>query len=126
MSAPARAVDPSLHRMAPELFEVQVPQISATDELLSSGSSAEDVDVKDVRDLGAKLRGDDSAMQPEDLWERIRRGFAMPDLDGPLVVEREAWYASRPEPARLLMPAGRTGGGGGCSGRRCRAGGTGP
>jgi membrane-bound lytic murein transglycosylase D len=107
MSAPARAVDPSLHRMAPELFEIQVPQVSAADELLSSGSSAEDVDVKDVRDLGAKLRGDDGAMQPDDLWERIRRGFAMPDLNGPLVVEREAWYASRPEQMAILVQRSR-------------------
>ena len=34
---------------------------------------------------------------PTDLWERIRRGFAMPDLEGPLVRDREQWYASRPD-----------------------------
>ena len=34
---------------------------------------------------------------PSDLWERIRRGFAMPDLDSPLVPGREQWYAARPE-----------------------------
>lgn len=108
MSAPAHAVDPSLHRLAPELFEIQVPQVSTSDDLLSSGStSADDVDVKDVRDLGAKLRGNDNATQPEDLWERIRRGFAMPDLDGPLVVEREAWYASRPEQMAILVQRSR-------------------
>jgi len=33
---------------------------------------------------------------PADLWERIRRGFAMPDLDSPLVADRERWYAARP------------------------------
>jgi len=32
-----------------------------------------------------------------DLWERVRRGFAMPDLDGKLVRNREQWYASRPD-----------------------------
>jgi len=31
------------------------------------------------------------------LWERIRRGFAMPDLDTDLVRERELWYSSRPD-----------------------------
>jgi len=31
----------------------------------------------------------------DDLWERIRRGFAMPDLDTPLVREREEWYSAR-------------------------------
>ena len=34
---------------------------------------------------------------PSDLWDRIRRGFAMPDLQHDLVQEREQWYASRPE-----------------------------
>lgn len=34
---------------------------------------------------------------PKDLWERIRRGFAMPDLEHELVHDREQWYASRPE-----------------------------
>ena len=34
---------------------------------------------------------------PIELWDRIRRGFRMPDLDGKLVSEREQWYASRPD-----------------------------
>ena len=34
---------------------------------------------------------------PTDLWERIRRGFAMPDLDTDLVRDREQWYTSRPD-----------------------------
>ncbi|MDQ3061112.1 MAG: transglycosylase SLT domain-containing protein [Pseudomonadota bacterium] len=34
---------------------------------------------------------------PKELWERIRRGFAMPDLQGELVTDREQWYASRPD-----------------------------
>jgi membrane-bound lytic murein transglycosylase D len=34
---------------------------------------------------------------PADLWERIRSGFAMPDLDSPLVPGREQWYAARPQ-----------------------------
>lgn len=33
----------------------------------------------------------------KDLWERIRRGFAMKDLQGPLVDDRTQWYASRPD-----------------------------
>ena len=37
------------------------------------------------------------AEPPKELWDRIRRGFAMPDLQGELVTDREQWYASRPE-----------------------------
>lgn len=34
---------------------------------------------------------------PADLWERIRRGFAMPNLEGDLVHQQEQWYVSRPD-----------------------------
>ncbi|MGE8318953.1 MAG: transglycosylase SLT domain-containing protein [Comamonas sp.] len=34
---------------------------------------------------------------PEDIWDRIRRGFAMPDLDSGLVSNQEQWYANRPD-----------------------------
>ncbi len=32
-----------------------------------------------------------------DIWDRIRRGFAMPDLDNELVRDREQWYSSKPD-----------------------------
>lgn len=34
---------------------------------------------------------------PAELWDRIRRGFAMPDLESDLVRTHEQWYSSRPE-----------------------------
>jgi membrane-bound lytic murein transglycosylase D len=39
----------------------------------------------------------DLTRAPDDIWTRIRNGFSLPDLDGPLVREQEAWYAARPE-----------------------------
>ena len=39
----------------------------------------------------------DLARPADDLWDRIRAGFAMPDLDSPLVGVRERWYASQGE-----------------------------
>ena len=34
---------------------------------------------------------------PNDLWERIRKGYQMPDLESDLVNDRTQWYASKPE-----------------------------
>jgi membrane-bound lytic murein transglycosylase D len=34
---------------------------------------------------------------PNDMWERIRRGFSMPDLSNELVDDRTQWYASKPD-----------------------------
>ena len=43
-----------------------------------------------------------------DLWDRVRRGFAMSDLDTELVRDRERWYASRPDyVARMTERGGR-------------------
>ncbi len=39
----------------------------------------------------------DSRATRVDLWERVRAGFAMPDLDGERVRARERWYATRPD-----------------------------
>ena len=44
---------------------------------------------------------------PTDLWERIRRGFAMPDLQGDLVRDREQWYATRPDYMARMTERGR-------------------
>jgi membrane-bound lytic murein transglycosylase D len=32
-----------------------------------------------------------------DLWERIRNGYALSEMNGPLVRENEEWYAKRPD-----------------------------
>ena len=45
----------------------------------------------------ANVRGVAATAPPQDMWERIRRGFAMPNIDGDLVDSRVQWYASRPD-----------------------------
>ncbi len=45
----------------------------------------------------AASRGVAHAAPPPDLWARIRRGFAMPNLDTDLVRQQEQWYATRPD-----------------------------
>ena len=39
----------------------------------------------------------DATMPRDDLWARIRKGFGMPDLTGPLVRRHVAYYKARPE-----------------------------
>ena len=34
---------------------------------------------------------------PNDLWERIRKGYQMPDLENDLANDRTQWYASKPD-----------------------------
>jgi len=37
------------------------------------------------------------SMEEVDVWARIRKGFAIPDLDNPLVTTQTTWYSSRPD-----------------------------
>ena len=38
-----------------------------------------------------------------DLWGRIRAGFAMREIDSPLVARHEAWYLNRPEYVQRMV-----------------------
>jgi membrane-bound lytic murein transglycosylase D len=50
---------------------------------------------REVRDPLALPRPIDLTKSPDDLWERIRRGFAMPNLDSPLVRNRQVYYVGQ-------------------------------
>jgi membrane-bound lytic murein transglycosylase D len=39
----------------------------------------------------------DRTVPPADLWQRLRQGFAIPDIEGPLVREKMAYYMARPD-----------------------------
>ena len=43
----------------------------------------------------------------EDLWARIRRGFALPDIDDALVAKWEQWYSSRPDYVARMIDRSR-------------------
>ncbi len=59
--------------------------------------------VPDTRPPGAQVPtdapklGTELDLAREDLWARIRSGFAMPDLESPLADDKTQWYARQPE-----------------------------
>ncbi|MEW6691177.1 MAG: transglycosylase SLT domain-containing protein, partial [Pseudomonadota bacterium] len=60
-----------------------------------------------VRDPLRGLKRIDRTARPDDLWQRIRVGFSMPDLSGPLVAEKTAWYAARPDYLKRVFERSR-------------------
>ena len=48
----------------------------------------------------------ESTVAQIDLWERLRRGFAMPDLDTNLVRSGEQWYSTRPDYVQRMTERG--------------------
>jgi membrane-bound lytic murein transglycosylase D len=53
----------------------------------------------------AKIDFDDDKSHA-DLWLRVRKGFAMPDLDAALVRREEQWYMARPDYVDRMMERG--------------------
>ncbi|HWS74012.1 MAG TPA: transglycosylase SLT domain-containing protein [Quisquiliibacterium sp.] len=54
----------------------------------------------------AVKRPADAASAHKDLWDRIRAGFAMPEMDTPLVAEKERFYSSKPEYLQRMFNRG--------------------
>ena len=42
-----------------------------------------------------------------DVWERVREGFAVPNLESPLVSQWQAWYLNRPQLLKALFERSR-------------------
>ena len=94
------AVDPLLHD--DPAFLLQAPGSPLLG--IEPAESTAGVEVRDIRDLGPKPPAEAT---PGDLWIRIRAGFAIPDLVSPVVVQRQAWYAQRPEQLRIFVDRSR-------------------
>lgn len=45
----------------------------------------------------------DLTITPNDLWQRMRNGFGMADLNSPLVADRQSWYLNRPDMLRRIF-----------------------
>ena len=76
-----------------------VPSIAPKAEAAAATPVQPETNHADTNDhtVSLKPHGNLGLTPPTDIWERIRRGFAMPDLDDDFVRNREQWYASRPD-----------------------------
>ena len=60
----------------------------------------------DVPDQPAIAKPIDLVGIPDDLFQRIRHGFAMPDLNDELVLHHQQWYMNRPDYMRRMVDRG--------------------
>lgn len=77
----------------------------------SSGIDSEkpqtDLPVIELRKELPPLSTIDLTQTPDDLWDRIRNGFGMPNLISPLVQQQQAWYLARPDYLRRVVERSR-------------------
>jgi membrane-bound lytic murein transglycosylase D len=95
-----RASAPTAERASPPAAEPQIaPAPDAAAASAAAGTDATDHGAAPPAEAVATAQPQASAAEasPEaDLWQRIRRGFAIPDLETPLAASRTAWYAGQP------------------------------
>ncbi len=63
----------------------------------ASRTSQPSPDLRPLRHAAVQSEAVARVELPRDIWERIRRGFAMPDLESALVDDRVQWYTQRPD-----------------------------
>ena len=83
---------------APDAADTSVPGAARLPDTTNhSATHVPDGPLTPIRAAQASSTGVTPLTPPVDLWDRIRRGYAMPDLDIDLVRDREQWYVTRPD-----------------------------
>jgi membrane-bound lytic murein transglycosylase D len=85
----------------------QAPAATATKPLDATRLPPFDGEKHEIKEALRGVATIDRTVQPDDLWERIRAGFSMPNLEGPIVQDRTAWYAARPEALKRMFERSR-------------------
>jgi membrane-bound lytic murein transglycosylase D len=104
LPAPQTAPQPPMQRL-PDASPQPAPAPAPTTSLTApepvtapvAPSAPAVIEMNTERPVGLKPYALIGLQEQTDIWDRIRRGFAMPDLDNDLVRNREQWYASRPD-----------------------------
>lgn len=61
----------------------------------------------DIRDDLPPLPTIDLTTPPDDLWQHVRNGFGMADLNSPLVARQQAYYLNRPDMLKRIAERSR-------------------
>lgn len=70
---------------------------------LPGEASLQEPQAFEIREQHVKVPTVDLTVEPDDLWERMRRGFSMPDLNTDLVTDRQIYYINRPGALRQIF-----------------------
>ncbi|MCM8611967.1 LysM peptidoglycan-binding domain-containing protein [Accumulibacter sp.] len=73
---------------------------------LATGGQTTEADALPVVELvapGQPPETIDLTAEPDELFQRIRRGFAMPNINNSLVLHHQQWFSNRPESLRRMV-----------------------
>jgi len=92
---------PSLQSMAASRAELPV----TTDAVAISSDGT--LPVEEIKPIPQLPRTIDLTSTPDNLWDRIRNGFGMPNLNNDLVLTHQQWYMNRPDYLRRMVERSR-------------------
>lgn len=87
--------------------EEDISTVAASAPAVAEASPSEPVPRIELKEDPPPLATIDLTLPPDDLWDRIRNGFGMPDIDSPLVHQQQAWYLARPDYLRRVVERSR-------------------
>lgn len=79
------------------VFSLSLALLTGCANLGTTGQNTDAGDLSPIAKGTIKRDGVAKLDLPNDLWERIRKGYQMPDLEGDLANDRTQWYASKPD-----------------------------
>jgi membrane-bound lytic murein transglycosylase D len=82
-------------------------QVDATTVQVPPGAAAEALPRHEVREPLSLPETIDLTAEHDDLWVRIRNGFAMRNLQSEQVMSQQAWYMNRPDLLRRIVDRSR-------------------
>jgi membrane-bound lytic murein transglycosylase D len=96
-----------LAALLPHATQAQTAPGSSDAGTARNAESIESVPATPTATEAAPSATDSAAPATEtDLWQRVRRGFAMADMDSPSVQSQELWYANRPDYIKRFVERG--------------------
>ncbi|MEO7253696.1 MAG: transglycosylase SLT domain-containing protein [Casimicrobium sp.] len=107
-TATAATVTPTLRTTGPAPTPTTAINASVTAPVLPPAQTMQSAELTKETPLIGVVGDPIAELPPSDLWDRIRAGYAMPDLDDPLVAKWEKFYSDRPEyMARIVDRSGK-------------------
>ena len=79
------------------VFSLSLALLTGCANLGTIGQTTDAGDLSPIAKATIKRDGVAKLDLPNDLWERIRKGYQMPNLEGDLANDRTQWYASKPD-----------------------------
>ncbi|MGE5467730.1 MAG: transglycosylase SLT domain-containing protein [Ignavibacteria bacterium] len=104
---PARAELAPVREQAAPGTELAMPLGDAATKTLDLQVAPAAAPTVEIRDDIPSVPTIDLTASPDDLFQRMRNGFGMPDLDSPLVAEKQAWYLNRPDMLKRILERSR-------------------